>query len=208
MKKFGHRNTLCGGLIFGGIASLVTGLVPDGNQQSINFSLFLLQSPSFVELDPPVIRIVFSLIGKFFITCVLAVNFSYTIELFPTSTRNAVVGLCSTMDKVGGILAPSLAGIVIKQLILTLQHISDEFFLGFFFLTISLRCCCFSRAEWWINPCRSSFSLLLTSSLVRCAWCCRKPVTRHCRPPSKKLKISKSQSLETINYYSRSQRID
>jgi len=90
MKKFGHRNTLCGGLIFGGIASLVTGLVPD---------------------DPPVIRIVFSLIGKFFITCVLAVNFSYTIELFPTSTRNAVVGLCSTMDKVGGILAPSLAGI-------------------------------------------------------------------------------------------------
>ena len=133
MKKFGHRNTLCGGLIFGGIASLVTGLVPDGNQQSINFSLFLLQSPSFVELDPPVIRIVFSLIGKFFITCVLAVNFSYTIELFPTSTRNAVVGLCSTMDKVGGILAPSLAGIVIKQLILTLQHISDEFFLGFFF---------------------------------------------------------------------------
>jgi len=111
MKKFGHRNTLCGGLIFGGIASLVTGLVPDGNQQSINFSLFLLQSPSFVELDPPVIRIVFSLIGKFFITCVLAVNFSYTIELFPTSTRNAVVGLCSTMDKVGGILAPSLAGI-------------------------------------------------------------------------------------------------
>jgi len=90
IQKFGHRSTLCGGLIFGGIGCLITGLVPD---------------------DPPAIRICFSLIGKFFITCVLAVNFSYTIELFPTSTRSAVIGLCSTMDKIGGILAPSLASI-------------------------------------------------------------------------------------------------
>lgn len=90
IRIFGHRTTLSGGLILGGIACLITGLVP---------------------VDPPALRIAFSIIGKFFITCILAVNYSYTIELFPTTTRNTVVGLCATMDKIGGIFAPILAGI-------------------------------------------------------------------------------------------------
>jgi len=35
--------------------------------------------------------------------------FSYTAELFPTSTRSSTMGVCSSMGKVGAILAPSLA---------------------------------------------------------------------------------------------------
>jgi len=90
MEKFGHRATLTGGLVFSGIACLITGVIAD---------------------DPPVYRIFFSLVGKFFITCVMAVKYSYTIELFPTSTRNSVIGLCSTVDNIGGMMAPSLADI-------------------------------------------------------------------------------------------------
>jgi len=90
VKKFGHRTIISTGLIFSGLGCLITGFVPN---------------------DPPMIRIVFSLVGKFFIICVLATNLSYTTEVFPTSTRSAVVGICSTMDKLGGIIAPFVVGI-------------------------------------------------------------------------------------------------
>lgn len=115
IRIFGHRTTLSGGLILGGIACLITGLVPVGNEHfhSTIIKIVIELMGSF-NLDPPAIRIAFSIIGKFFITCILAVNYSYTIELFPTTTRNTVVGLCATMDKIGGIFAPILAGIVFQ----------------------------------------------------------------------------------------------
>ena len=62
--------------------------------------------------DPPVIRIVFSLIGKFFISIVLAIAYSFTAELFPTEIRSSMLGLCSTSGRIGGILAPILADVV------------------------------------------------------------------------------------------------
>ena len=63
----------------------------------------------WISLDPAYVRVIFSLIGKFFITSVFGVIYSYTVELFPTSTRSAAVGFCSTSARIGGILAPILA---------------------------------------------------------------------------------------------------
>ena len=55
---------------------------------------------------------VFSLLGKFFISCVLATVYSYTSELFPDSSRTTVVGLCSMSGRIGAILAPELEQLV------------------------------------------------------------------------------------------------
>lgn len=88
MDRLGRRPTLSGGLIASGVACLITGLVPE---------------------DPPAIRITFSMLGKLFISCVMATVYSYTSDLFPTSARSAAVGLCSTFGRVGGILAPIIA---------------------------------------------------------------------------------------------------
>ena len=59
-----------------------------------------------------ILRIAFSLTGKFFVAGVYAAVYSYTAELFPTSTRSAAVGVCSTSGRIGGILAPILADAV------------------------------------------------------------------------------------------------
>lgn len=54
------------------------------------------------------------MLGKLFISCVMATVYSYTSDLFPTSARSAAVGLCSTFGRVGGILAPIIATAVSK----------------------------------------------------------------------------------------------
>jgi len=88
MDRFGRRPTLGGGLIICGLACFITALTPS---------------------EWPVWRIVFSLVGKFFISIVTGTLFSYTAELFPTSTRSSSMGICSSMGKLGAIFAPSLA---------------------------------------------------------------------------------------------------
>merc|ERR550517_2251075 len=85
VERLGRRPTLCGCLILGGITCMIVGFIPK--------DLFVL-------------RIVASLIAKFFITTVLATIYSYTAELFPTSSRSTAVGLCSTASKIGGVVAP------------------------------------------------------------------------------------------------------
>jgi MFS family permease len=55
------------------------------------------------------LRLGFSLVGKGFSAIVLATVFSYTAELFPTSARSSIVGLASTVGRLGGICAPFIA---------------------------------------------------------------------------------------------------
>ena len=42
MEKFGHRATLTGGLVFSGIACLITGVIADGNEQFHSANGFLI----------------------------------------------------------------------------------------------------------------------------------------------------------------------
>lgn len=41
--------------------------------------------------------------------CLFGALYSYTADLFPTTVRSAIVGMCSTSGRLGGILAPVIA---------------------------------------------------------------------------------------------------
>jgi len=94
MDKAGRRLTLTSGLIVSGLACLATGLVPS---------------------DPAVYQIICSLVGKFFATVSFDTVYSYTSEMFPTYCRTFTVGICSTLGRVGSILAPIIADMGRKQ---------------------------------------------------------------------------------------------
>ena len=71
-------------------------------------SLFLFAT------DPAIYEIVFSLIGKFCASISAACLYTFTSELFPTNSRAAIVGLCSTIGRIGSIMAPIVADLVTK----------------------------------------------------------------------------------------------
>jgi OCT family organic cation transporter-like MFS transporter 4/5 len=56
--------------------------------------------------------VTFSLIGKFFISMQIVTVNMLTAEVFPTASRGLTIGLCSTVGKVGGILAPVMSAMV------------------------------------------------------------------------------------------------
>uniref|UniRef100_A0A8C5TLU6 Major facilitator superfamily (MFS) profile domain-containing protein n=2 Tax=Malurus TaxID=55806 RepID=A0A8C5TLU6_9PASS len=56
--------------------------------------------------DQPVAITVLAIIGKFTATASFSTSYVYAAELFPTVVRQTGVGLCSTMARVAGILAP------------------------------------------------------------------------------------------------------
>ncbi|NWH36655.1 S22AD protein, partial [Chloropsis hardwickii] len=56
--------------------------------------------------EQPVVITVLAIIGKFTATAAFSSSYVYTAELFPTILRQTGVGLCSTMARVAGILAP------------------------------------------------------------------------------------------------------
>ncbi|NXF00572.1 S22AD protein, partial [Smithornis capensis] len=56
--------------------------------------------------DQPVATTVLAIIGKFTSTAAFSTSYVYSAELFPTIVRQTGVGLCSTMARVAGILAP------------------------------------------------------------------------------------------------------
>ncbi|NXV04797.1 S22AD protein, partial [Cettia cetti] len=56
--------------------------------------------------EQPVAITVLAIIGKFTATASFSTSYVYAAELFPTILRQTGVGLCSTMARVAGILAP------------------------------------------------------------------------------------------------------
>ena len=129
MDRFGRKPTLAGSLIICGLSCFMTGFTTKGTVQHVtnqfklvlmvHFSVYLVLSDWVYQVkidsfyaDMPSWEMVFSLTSKFFISVVTGTLFSYTAELFPTSTRSSALGICSSMGKVGAILAPSLAEMV------------------------------------------------------------------------------------------------
>ncbi|XP_023349296.1 organic cation transporter protein isoform X2 [Eurytemora carolleeae] len=55
------------------------------------------------------LQLVLGLVGKMGASAGYAVVYVYTAELFPTKLRNSAVGLCSTLARFGGLLAPVIA---------------------------------------------------------------------------------------------------
>ena len=60
-------------------------------------------------LEKGVIFTIFVLIGKFCASGAFSIAYIFTAELFPISIRTTMIGACSTMASIGGILAPWVA---------------------------------------------------------------------------------------------------
>ena len=52
-----------------------------------------------------VLQIILSLVGKFGAAANFGIVYVYTAELFPTVIRNTAIGACSTVARVGGMMA-------------------------------------------------------------------------------------------------------
>ena len=74
-----------------------------------------------------------SFAGKFFISGAYSISYLVSAEIFPTSIRNAGLGLCSVMARVGSILCPYV--LITKGEILaeasTYREIYDIYFQNF-----------------------------------------------------------------------------
>lgn len=85
LTRFGRRKTLFAALTTSGISIILSSLVPD------NYKTIIL---------------IFFLISKVAITCSFMSIYTFTTELWPTSQRQTMLGLCSMMGRIGGMLAP------------------------------------------------------------------------------------------------------
>ncbi|KAL0822022.1 hypothetical protein ABMA28_005399 [Loxostege sticticalis] len=85
MNKVGRRLPLIIGFIISGVVCVLSAFVPD----SMSWA-----------------RIAFFLIGKVIVAVCFTGGVTYSMELFPTSARGAMIGLCSLAARLGGMLAP------------------------------------------------------------------------------------------------------
>ncbi|XP_070569258.1 organic cation transporter protein-like [Ptychodera flava] len=86
--KLGRRWSLCGTMIIGGLACILTLFAPSCEMEWIGITL--------------------AMIGKFCITCSFGVIYIFSAEMYPTPVRTSGVGVCSMCARVGGILAPQI----------------------------------------------------------------------------------------------------
>ncbi|XP_072014758.1 organic cation transporter protein-like [Amphiura filiformis] len=80
---FGRKLNLCGSLVLGGTACLITLLIKAGAWKTV-----------------------VAMIGKFAITITFAIVFIFTTEQFPTVVRNVGLGMCSALGRLGSVSAP------------------------------------------------------------------------------------------------------
>lgn len=85
MEKLGRRWTLFSSLLIGGASIICSKLLPP-NLSALSIALFF--------------------IGKLFITVAFTGLYIYTSELWPTNMRHSIMGLCSTMGRIGAMGAP------------------------------------------------------------------------------------------------------
>ena len=94
MEKFGRRKSTALSLFLGSFCCLISAILT-------NYSnLTILTTITF-------------LLGKLGVTWTFGNIYIYTSELFPTSTRTACVGACSTSGRIGSILSPYIASLAL-----------------------------------------------------------------------------------------------
>ena len=55
--------------------------------------------------DLGILQVLLSLAGKFFASACFAIVYVYTAELYPTAIRNTAIGSCSSVARIGGVVA-------------------------------------------------------------------------------------------------------
>ncbi len=85
MESLGRRWTLFSSFLIGGASIICSKLMPI-HLSALSIALFF--------------------IGKLFITVAFTSLYIYTSELWPTNMRHSVMGMCSTMGRIGSMLSP------------------------------------------------------------------------------------------------------
>lgn len=86
LNRLGRRWSLCGSMLVCGIACIVTEVMP-------------------ASVDP-FLRMAVFLVAKCAITVSFTVVYVYTAEIYPTNMRNGLMSTCSTIGRIGSMLAP------------------------------------------------------------------------------------------------------
>lgn len=86
LNRLGRRWSLCGSLLVCGIACIVTEVMPTSVDPLLRLSVFL--------------------VAKCAITVSFTVLYVYTAEIYPTTMRNGLMSACSTIGRIGSMLAP------------------------------------------------------------------------------------------------------
>ncbi|KAJ8682283.1 hypothetical protein QAD02_018075 [Eretmocerus hayati] len=89
LDRFGRKPTLCGSFILSGVFCLAIQFVP-----KFDYGIW------------PWIGLIMYVCGKGCITMAFATSYVYTTELFPTTLRHSLLGICSMTGRIGSILAP------------------------------------------------------------------------------------------------------
>lgn len=110
MERAGRRASMCSSLILAGLACIVFHFLPAGEWRRLGLGVVVccrvLECMALLVLDVPWIRVTVFLLGKFGITISYTVIYVLTAELFPTKVRHSLFAVCSTIGRVGSILAP------------------------------------------------------------------------------------------------------
>ncbi|XP_075972387.1 solute carrier family 22 member 3-like [Anticarsia gemmatalis] len=72
------------------------------------FSGVFMLAVIFIPADYPIVRMVMASIGCCFFFMSFVIVFLYSVELFPTSVRNSVLGFLSVLSRLGQIIAPPI----------------------------------------------------------------------------------------------------
>lgn len=100
MERYGRRKSTAFSLVLGGVCCIISAI-------TVNYEA----TEGFLKI---VMTITF-LLGKLGVTWTFGNIYIYTTELFPTSTRTACVGACSTCGRIGAIVSPYIAGLALTS---------------------------------------------------------------------------------------------
>lgn len=94
-----------------------------------------------------------ALIGKCFITCAFAIIYVFTSELFPTSVRGTVIGLCSMWARIGGMLAPFSSELVCGALLCISFQPEECFHISVIYATVLPLLISYTHMRRQYSPC-------------------------------------------------------
>ncbi|RUS86167.1 hypothetical protein EGW08_006061 [Elysia chlorotica] len=89
LNKVGRRGPLILSMLVGGIACILSGLIPTGDSGALE-----------------TLTVILAMVGKFGITASYGIIYLMAAEIFPTVIRNIGMGVASMSARIGGIVAP------------------------------------------------------------------------------------------------------
>lgn len=118
--KFKRKKPLIFSFLMTGSFCIIQSVIPKGKNTS-NIVYFIWSLNLFLRLNVfffsgyPVLSTSLFFVGKFTSALASGTVYLYTTELFPTYTRNTMHALCSSIGRIGSILAPQTTLLVCRQ---------------------------------------------------------------------------------------------